>query len=453
MVSERLLHSRSKYLLPLLLLLLAMGAGFLFARSYFMPAVALTVSGVLIGAMILDLYEGTNKAATLLINALRNNDTTLQFPERVRNKSLAHFYDSLNRLNKHFQAIKVEHEYHEKYYRALIQHSATGLLVLNNNNQVELINKTACQYAGISAESTHPDLLRIKNPLFYEAICKLKPGEDSLYRHIQGNDLQILSFRATLLRNREITLKLISIQDIRYELETKELESYRKLISVLTHEIMNLMSPLTSVSKVLYSLYYRNNEPISLADMDERVLRITLNSLQVVDEQSRGIMSFVENYRRISRIPKPEIHPFPVEEWIEQLRIVYHAKMAQQGIDFEIGKEPGITFILADKRLLNQVMINLLNNAVEALEEHIGEKMIRIDIMAAALNHVRIRVANNGPAITPEIREKMFVPFFTTKKNGSGIGLSICQEIMKLHRGSLSVTHTSEGYTAFMLEI
>jgi signal transduction histidine kinase len=290
------------------------------------------MAGLLAAAMILQLYEGTNKAAAYLFDAWRNNDTTLQFPTGIHNKSLARMYNSLNMLNRHFQAIRVEHEYNEKYYRALIQHSATGLLVLDSNNRIEIMNKTACRYAGISVDSTQPDLLRIKNPLFYEAICNLNPGEDTMYRQSHGNDLQILSFRAALLRKNGNSQKLVSIQDIRYELESKELDSYRKLISVLTHEIMNLMSPLTSVSKVMVGLYHPKEKTISLADLDENILKTTLNSLQVIDEQTRGILNFLENYRKISRIPKPEIHPFPVEEWVEQLRIVYSENMARQGI-------------------------------------------------------------------------------------------------------------------------
>jgi signal transduction histidine kinase len=325
--------------------------------------------------------------------------------------------------------------------------------VLNSENQVELINKIACQYAGISPDSTNPKLLEIRNPLFYEAICNLKPGEDTTYRHVLENRLQLLSFRATLLSKEKSTVKLISIQDIRHELESKELESYRKLISVLTHEIMNLTSPLTSVSKALFSIYHKGDRPVEISEIDEPILKTTLNSLQVIDEQTNGILNFVENYRKISRIPQPDLKPFTVEEWTEQLRIVYSEKMRENNIAFAISHNPAVKQILADKKLLNQVMINLVNNAVDAVMENEDERKISIEILLTSQNRVRIMINNNGPQIQPELQEKIFIPFFTTKKHGSGIGLSISQEIMRLHKGTLTAVSSRERTTSFILEL
>jgi len=453
MVSERLLHTRSKYLVLLALIVLHTSAGYLLAQSKYLPAVVLFLSGLLAAWMILWLYDGTNQAIAYFFNALRNDDTTLQFPAGLKNKSLARLYENINHVNRHIQDIKIQSEYNEKYYRTLIKHSVNGLLVLNSDNQVELINRVACKYAGISSESTNAGLLKIKNPAFYEAICKLQPGEDITYKHVLGNDFLLLSFRATLLRKNNLAVKLVSILDIRHELESKELESYRKLISVLTHEIMNLMSPLTSVSKALYSMYNTNNQSINLKDMNEDILNTTLQALQVIDEQSNGLLNFMDNYRKISRIPQPDIKPFDVDDWIEQLTIVYSDKMREHSIAFTIDYNRILKTILADKKLLNQVIINLVNNAMDAVMEIEGERKISIEILTIHQNRVLIKVTNNGPLIPTELQEKIFVPFFTTKKNGSGIGLSICQEIMKLHKGSLTVVSATEGKTSFLMEI
>lgn len=452
MVSERLLHTRMKYYVLVFLVIMNVGAGFLLARSEYPAAMILFVTGLFSAWLILRLYDGTNQAVMYMFNALRNDDTTLQFQSGLRNKSLAKLYESMNQLNRHFQSIKIKHETNEKYYRTVIRHSATGLLVLNSNNQVELINKLACEYAGISADSISADLLRIRNPLFHEAVCKLQPGADTLYKNMLGNELQLLSFRATLLRKDNDTVKIISIQDIRQELEARELESYRKLISVLTHEIMNLMSPLTSVSKVLFSLYHRDHRDIRLDELDEHTLKSTLNGLQVIDEQSRGILSFIGNYRKISRIPHPVVKQFDVGEWIDQIRIVYADKMKQNHIEFAIEYEKQMSSIMADKGLLNQVLINLVNNAMDAVLENSENRRIDIEVLTAPRNRTWIKVFNNGPIIPPELQEKIFVPFFTTKSNGSGIGLSISQEIMRLHRGSLMVTSSREAGTSFIME-
>jgi two-component system, NtrC family, nitrogen regulation sensor histidine kinase NtrY len=453
MASERLLHTRYRYLVVLTMPVLFTAAGFLLSKRDFLAASVLFLTGLLAVIIMLRIYSGANLAVSYFFDALRNQDTTHQFPVTPKNRSLSKLYESMNLLNKYFQDIRIQNEYNEKYYKTLIRHSATGMLVLNSDNEVELINKVACRYAGISSETTNPNLLRIRNPSFYEAVCDLRPGMDLTYKHILGNDYQVLSFRASLLRKNDSVVKLISIQDIRHELESKELESYRKLISVMTHEIMNLMSPLTSVSKVLYSLYFNNKKAISLHEMDEHILKTTLNGLQVIEEQGSGLLNFVDNYRKISKLPQPDIQAIELAEWMEQLRIVYAEKMKQHQISLEMMHDRNISRIWADKTLLNQVMINLLNNAMDAVIENEGDRKIVVEVFTMHAQRLRIKVSNNGPHIPPELQEKIFVPFFTTKQNGSGIGLSISQEIMKLHKGSLMVVSAQGGDTSFILEI
>jgi signal transduction histidine kinase len=452
MTSERLLNRASKYVLLVILTLTVFAAGYLTARSEFLAAGFLILCAFASGGLLLRIYDATNQSVAAWLHALQNNDTAVQYSPGKKSKSLTALYEGFNKLNGHFQKIREDSEINEKYYKALIRHSATGMLVLNGNS-VELINRTACSYAGISPDSTNPDLLRIKNPLFYEAVRNIEPGMDLTYKQVSGKSFQLLAFKATGLRKGNSTVKLVSIQDIRYELESRELESYRKLISVLTHEIMNLMSPLTSVSKALYALYHKDDKPVTLKSLDDQTLSSTVNGLRVFDEQTNAILNFVGNYRKIARIPQPELKPFDTREWLEQLKIVYSGNMAEQGVTFDIHGEGGPKTILADKNLINQVLINLINNAFDAVMQCGGERKILLEISMSSLNRPVIAVINNGPYILPEIQDKIFVPFFTTKKNGSGIGLSICQEIMKLHKGSLTLISSPNSLTSFIIEL
>jgi two-component system, NtrC family, nitrogen regulation sensor histidine kinase NtrY len=453
MISERLLHTRLRYFILVLIVVFFTAAGFLFARSHHGIAIVFFIAGLISSWLIMWLYRFTNSTISYFFEALRNEDTTLQFPVTVNNTSLSRLYNGMNRLNKYYQEIKLQNEYNERYYRTLIQHSATGLLVLNGSNQVELINDIACRYAGVPPESTNPNILEHKNPVFFEAICQLQPGENHTYKQITGNTVQMLVFRAILLRRNEMSVKLISIQDIRQELESREIESYRKLISVLTHEIMNLLSPLTSVAGSLHSVYHPGEQPIHLSGMNEEILKTTLSSIEVITEQSNGLLSFMDNYRKLSRIPQPEIRPFEVEEWVDQLRIVYSARMKENGIDFSVLADRAMKEIDADKKLINQVIVNLVNNAMDAVMENESGRMISMKIEKTRYNRTLISLSNNGPLIPPEVQDKIFVPFFTTKKEGSGIGLSITQEIVKLHKGSLMLVSGPEHLTSFILEI
>jgi two-component system, NtrC family, nitrogen regulation sensor histidine kinase NtrY len=453
MVSEKLMDQRSKYILPGLSAILFGSAGFLFGRSAYWPAVAMVIAGLIVVKLLIKLHEETNDSIACFFDSLRNDDTTLHFPVKVKNLSLARLYESMNLLNSHFQEIRLRNEYNDTYYKTLIHHASAGLLVLNNDNKIEVINKTACLYAGISPDSTNQDLLRIKHPAFYEAVCRLKPGENVTYRNLMSNNLQLLFFRATIIRRQDVALKLVSIQDIRHELESKELESYRKLMNVMTHEIMNLLSPLTSVSRELYSLFINNQSTGGKSQIDRETIDFAINGLRLIEEQSNGVKNFVNTYRKISKIPQPVFVPFDAEDWIGQLKIVYSEQMKINNIEFRITSDKSLKQIIADKKLLNQVMINLINNSFEAVMETAGDRMIEISMMKDPQDKVMIRISNNGPPIPSGLLEKIFVPFFTTKKNGSGIGLSISQEIMKLHNGSLVAVSSEENLTSFIMEL
>ncbi len=452
MESEKLLTVRVKVILLLLTAVSFFWAGIMFDRKNIYAAAILLITGFIIILVLNRIYNVISEAVSLFFDSLRNDDTTLRYPVKIQNRKLSRLFESMNKLNDHFQEIKLRNEYNESYYRTLIQHASAGLMVIGGNNQIELINKTACIYAGISPDSTNPDLLRIRHPAFYEAVCSLKPGENVTYKNLVSNKLQLLFFRATMIRRKDEELKLVSIQDIRNELQSKELESYRKLISVLTHEIMNLLSPLTSVAKELYAIFSNRDTPDELQKVDESLIKTVVNGLQLINEQSNGLVSFMNNYRKISKIPPPDFASFSVGDWVEQLKIAFSGKMKENNIHFSIEVDKSIKEIIADKKLLNQVMVNLINNSFDAVMELEGEKKIAIRIMKNQENKMLVKVENNGPAIPYDLLEKIFVPFFTTKKNGSGIGLSISQEIMKLHNGSVVAVSSENSKTSFIVE-
>ncbi len=452
MESDLLLHSRSRFVLLLLGIISFTAAGYLVSHRYYLLSFSLFLAGLIITRVIVRIYESIYLATASFFESLRNDDTSVHFPVNADNKTFARLYESMNLLNDHFQKIRLQNEYNETYYRSLIQHSAAGLLVLNDKNHIELINRTACNFAGISPDSTNPDMLKIKHHAFYEAICNLKPGENLTYRNLMSDNLQMLLFRATMIKRQDAILKLVSIQDIRSELESRELESYRKLMSVMTHEIMNLLTPLTTVAKELFALFDRQDHHAGITEIDEETFKTTTNGLKLIDEQGNGVLNFVNSYRKISKLPKPEFEAFDAEEWAEQLKIVFVGKMKEHDIRFSIITDKTIHQITADKKLLNQVMINIINNAIDAVMEVERMKMIEIRLARSVQNRVIIKIVNNGPPILRGLQEKIFVPFYTTKKNGSGIGLSISQEIMKLHAGSIHLVPEEGGLTCFMIE-
>jgi two-component system, NtrC family, nitrogen regulation sensor histidine kinase NtrY len=452
MESKSLLNIRTRVVLFLLASLSFLGAGIFYERHFYSVSIVLLISGVVFALTVNRIYNATNEAIRFLFDSLRNDDTSIRFQGKIKNKGLMRVYESMNRLSDYFQEIKLRNEYNESYFRSIIQNSSAGLIVLGSNNKIELINKTACAYAGISPDTTNPGLLSIRHPAFYEAVSNLKPGETVTYKSLVSNNMQLLLFKASMIRRKEEELKLISIQDIRHELESRELESYRKLLSVLTHEIMNILSPLTSVAKELHSLFNAEVNQKKSSRIDESVIKTSISGLQLINEQSNSLVNFMNNYRKISKLPQPEFSSFSVSEWIEQLNIAYSGRMKESNIDFNISAEKSLNEIIADKKLLNQVIINLINNSFDAVMENEGARKIAINILKNSLSRIIIKVINNGPVIPGELLEKIFVPFFTTKKGGSGVGLSISQEIMKMHNGSIVAISTEGSQTCFILE-
>jgi len=446
-------YTPSLVVLFLLVILTNVAVGFTLGMEMYAFAALLLVVGILCAIQLMIKFHQTNRSISFFFDSIRNDDTTVTFPINIKDKSIRALNHSMNNLNKHIQEIKLENEYKEKYYRALIQQASIGLVVLNEHDEIELINEVICKYAGISPASTNMNLLKLKNKEFYDVLTRIEAGESVTFRNSLSGSVQLLLFRATAIKSGEKTVKLISVQDIRQELDEKELESYQKLISILTHEIMNSIAPMTSVSKTLVNFYVKGGAPVTTDAIDDTIISTTVQGLRLIEEQGNGLVSFVNSYRRLIKIPAPVFQQFAVDDWLEQLTILFSERLRSDHIELEIDVEKSLAEIYADKNLINQVVVNLITNAIDALQQIEGQRKIRIELSANRDNRVFIRISNNGPAIPAEIQEKIFIPFYTTKENGSGIGLSLSRQIMRSLKGSLSVVSNEKENTVFTLEI
>jgi two-component system nitrogen regulation sensor histidine kinase NtrY len=446
-------YTPSLVVLFLLVILVNVAAGFSLATRLYEFAIFLLIVGVLFSVRLIVKFRQTNRSIGFFFDSIINEDTTLNFPVNIKDKSLKALNNSMNRLNKHIHEIKLENQYKEKYYRALIQQASIGLVVLNKKDEIELINEVICGYAGISPASTNMKLLRIKNQEFYDVLTRIESGESITFRNNSAGSVQLLLFRATAIKSGENLVKLISVQDIRQELDEKELESYQKLISILTHEIMNSLAPLISVSKTLMSFYTVGNIPVKTDAVNDIMISTTVQGLKLIEEQGNGLVNFVNSYRRLTKIPAPVFQRFAVDDWLEQLTILFSERLKSDQIELELVVEKSITEIYADKNLINQVVVNLISNAIDALKQIEEYRKIAITLSENRDNRVIINISNNGPSIPADIQEKIFIPFYTTKETGSGIGLSLSRQIMRSLKGSISLVSNEGEDTVFTLEI
>ena len=380
---------------------------------------------------IITLYTKSIRKAMFLFDAIDNSDHTFHFPEDIAIADDAAYNKVLNRTKEIISNAKRDTREREKYYELIMNTVRTGIIVVSDSGGVYQVNGEALRIFSLPV-FTHISQTHPIDPAIGEAMKGIEPGEKrGLTFHNEKGEVSV-SLTASAVTLRGKPMKLIAISDIDNELAEKELESWMRLIRVLTHEIMNSLAPITSLSNTLIRL----NKDRAIA-----------KGLEAINTTSKNLISFVESYRKFTNIPVPEKDPFlllPILERAVALQEVGH------GIGISLSVEPEDTLLYADEGQFTQVAINLIKNAVEAVAGH-ENPYIEISSRIDESENIVIDISNNGGAIPTEIAENIFTPFFTTRKEGSGIGLSLSRQIMRLHGGSLRLTSNTEDKVTFTL--
>ena len=395
---------------------------------------------------IIKLYNTTPEKIAYFLNAVENEDSMLHFPEKTLHKANAEMNKSLNRVNKLIQEVKIRNREQEQYYSLMLEQVATGIVVVNENGNVMQANSAAKNLLNYQSFNHIEQLKRIDNNLF-NTFYRLKNGETHQFLKLTyKNNITHLSLRATSFLSHGENLRIISVHDISNELYAKELESWQKLIRVLSHEIMNSITPITSLSETLLNYFIPPEKPL-----DKKTVANTVKGLEVINERGTGLIRFVESYRKLTRLSKPVLKHVNLRNLIEHLMLLLENEADFQRIQFNVETETPDIGIKADEAQLSQVLINLIKNAMYAVKD-ITEPRISVRAHYSQNGRCEIQVIDNGSGIPPEIMEQIFIPFFTTKENGSGIGLSLSRQIMKNHGGSIEAV-SSPGSTVFTLTI
>jgi PAS domain S-box-containing protein len=391
----------------------------------------------------------TNKKIRFFFDSVRNDDSNLSFPMETGNNSLNELYKSMNKVNHQIQQLKIKNRQQEQYFRTLLEHLAAGIITYNDKGFILHANSSAKKLLSIDV-LTHLQQIERKDKKLFDTINSIRPYERRLIAvSSEGTEIQ-LSLKATSFRTNENELVILSIQDIKNELDEKEVESWMKLIRVLMHEIMNSITPITSLSESLSNIYSSGGKPVLPEQVNTRTIATTLQGLNVIKEQGKGLMSFVESYRKLTRVPEPVKKSFRVTDLTGRVQILYDSLEKSKRSKLAVSVANPELEIYADQNLISQVLINLLKNALEANENN-DDARIEITAVEGLNKHHQICVTDNGPGISPENLDEIFVPFFTTRQNGSGIGLSISRQIMKVHGGNLNVRSMPYKETVFCL--
>lgn len=403
---------------------------------------------VLIGNLA-NYLNTTNRKISYFLESVQNDDSALSFPADSVAPSTRHIYMALRKVNEQIQKLKIESQQKEQYFQTLLEQVATGIVTFDTKGFILHANTAAKKMLGVEVLTHISQLERVSENL-YLAVCNIKPFEQKLVSVSSERGIIQLSLKATSFRVRDTDLVLLSIQDIRNELDEKELDSWMKLIRVLMHEIMNSIAPITSLSESLCQYFTIDGRPARPDELTESSIGTTLRGLQVIKDQGNGLMQFVESYRKLTRLPKPEKTNFAFEEIITRIKVLYASLENSDQVKLYVSAHPADIHFYADENQISQVLINLAKNALQANEKNQDGK-IYITAGYHADKRPQIKVSDNGPGIPEEILEQIFVPFFTTRENGSGIGLSLSRQIMRLHGGSLQVHSVPGKETVFTM--
>jgi len=424
---------------------------------YFLLNTTYQVSAIIIGSIILYqlwalIYyvEKTNRDLTRFLEAIKHSDFTQTFTGAGLGPSFDELKNAFLEVMKQFQRARAEKEEHFRYLQTVVQHIGIGLIAFQPNGEVELINTAAKRLLKVPRLKNITSLKPFSE-LLVATLLRLNPGQKALVKVNDNDGMLQLALYSTEFRLRGQRFSLVSIQNIHSELEEKEIEAWQNLIRVLTHEIMNSVTPISSLAATANDLLaVTNNNHKSNKEIQSEMISDIGNALQTIQRRSQGLLHFVDSYRKLTRIPTPNFQIFPVSELFRRVQQLMNAQIEEKSIDFQIIIEPENLELAADIELIEQVLINLLLNAVEAVDNQTHAR-IQLSTRLDLSSHVIIQVTDNGPGIVEEVLEKIFIPFFTTKKSGSGIGLSFSRQIMRLHRGTISVQSRPYVETVFTL--
>ena len=417
--------------------------------GYYLSAGIVSVALILQVLDLIRCVERTNRQLHLFLESVRYSDFTVSFSDAKLGKSFEDLSKAFNDVIREFRKTRKEKEEHFNYLQTVVHHVNIGILVFERDGHVDLINNAFKKLFKISTLQNIKNL-NVIEPDLPQMLMKLKGDANDLIKITVDNEILQLSIRSTEFKLRGEDYTLISVQNIHFELEEKEMESWQKLTKVLTHEIMNSITPISSLASTMKEMLTDENEnPIPIEKMDPDSIENLHDALNVIGRRSKGLLNFVDVYRNLTRIPKPNFRYFPVRELLNTVVELHKQKITLDKINCEIRVVPDNLMLLADPDLIEQVLINLFINAIHATAD---QENPQISLLAEESNgKTLIHVIDNGKGIKPDMMEKIFIPFFTSKKEGSGIGLSLSRQIMFLHKGFISVNSEEGKQTVFTL--
>jgi nitrogen fixation/metabolism regulation signal transduction histidine kinase len=440
---------RSRVILRVVLLGLSLSLFiFMMGRPNMLFAAILT--GFIIIIQLVEVFRfvsQTNRKLTRFLESVKYSDFISGFAsDNKLGKSFKDLNIAFNEVLEAFRKARSEKEEHWQYLNTVVQQVRTGILSFDAEGNIQLINTNARKFLDVQNLKNIHELKELNTKL-YQALLDVQPGKGAMHK---GTNELYLTIQATELRIRGNDVKLLTLQNIQPELQKQELEAWQNLTRVLRHEIMNSITPISSLTSTLKDiLEYDLTQKENHYELKQEGAEDLKEGLNTIENRSKGLIKFIDAYREYTSLPNPKTKMVRLKDMIEKVSMLMRQEMKNRNINFRYECSSEYLTLQVDEEMIEQVLINLLKNAAEATS---GSPDPKIELIGKYDgSHVKIEVIDNGTGIIPEAIDRIFVPFYTTKKSGSGIGLSLSRQIMQLHNGTLTVESNPEVRTVFTM--
>lgn len=388
----------------------------------------------------------TNRELASFLISLKEGNTTIAFSQKNIEKTFKGLRKSFEKISEELKTIRLNSTLREQYLNIIVENAGAGLLAYDHNEKIILSNKSAKSLLNQNLTDNLAEIVKT-NPVFYKTIKSAKPGQQELVIEKTRTGLRKnLSIRSSILKTEQDLITIISFHNINKELEEKEMDSWKDLTRVITHEIMNSLTTIPTLTATIKDCL---SKEISLDNNKSNEISDALECSNMIEERSISLISFAEKFRNLNKVPQLNISKVYIRELFNRVDIFMKQNV---NVNFKIDIDTDKLFVFADEKLLEQILINLVKNSIESLS-NLNESQIIFKAYKNNNDKVIIQVYDNGPGIQPEIIDRIFIPFFTTKKAGSGIGLSFIRQIIREHNGSINVRSTPGVETVFTIEL
>lgn len=442
---------RFRIIIRLLLLCLVFWgvAFFQLKHQYYFTTIELLVVAIILVIELIFFVERGYQQLNGMLYSVKEKDFNISFSPLHQSKTFSDLAQLLNDLTEGYRSVRIEKEVHYQFINHVVDQISQAIICFDSGGNVSLANIASRKLLKSKRIKNISDFNRIDSritKLFWD----IAEGQESLITFMHNGELNRYTVTCSSIKLQGQSNKLIVMHDIHQPLQEQELESYRKLIRVLTHEIMNSVTPILSLSQAMSETLRESDNSIkSISNLSDEEAKDLAEGYFAIEVRSKALMRFVKDFRSLTKLPTPNIETINIDELMKPVIALLKPTLDQKGISISLSVSKGASMCNVDRDLIEQVLINLIKNAIEALGKTSKPKIeIEVDHKATA---TIISIKDNGMGISETDFDKVFVPFYSTKPNGSGIGLSLSQQIMRLHNGNITFKSTKGTGSVFSL--